>query len=194
MSYQQLLKLTTCNFQNVSKMLRRLFVFLFSWFMEVTPSSISPTNAHLIYITIACFYSYMFRRHYSIFRESIHQYLKRTNVKEITTVILLRCSISKAKSYCNLLYLVGWDSVVDIATHYGLNGPGIEPWWGRDFPHPPPSQTWGPPSLLYNGQQVSLPQLKRPGRGIDHPHPSNSEVKERVELHLYSTFGPSWSA
>jgi hypothetical protein len=21
-------------------------------------------------------------------------------------------------------------------THYGLDGPGIESWWGRDFPHP----------------------------------------------------------
>jgi hypothetical protein len=26
-------------------------------------------------------------------------------------------------------------SVVGIATGYGLDGPRIEPWWGRDFPH-----------------------------------------------------------
>jgi len=26
-------------------------------------------------------------------------------------------------------------SVVGIATRYGLKGPGIESWWGRDFPH-----------------------------------------------------------
>ena len=26
-------------------------------------------------------------------------------------------------------------SSVGIATGYGLNGPGIESWWGRDFPH-----------------------------------------------------------
>ena len=26
-------------------------------------------------------------------------------------------------------------SVVGIATHYGLDGPVIESWWGRDFPH-----------------------------------------------------------
>jgi hypothetical protein len=25
---------------------------------------------------------------------------------------------------------------VGIATPCGLDGPGIESWWGRDFPHP----------------------------------------------------------
>jgi hypothetical protein len=30
----------------------------------------------------------------------------------------------------------GWDSSVGIATRYGLDGPGIESRWGRDFPHP----------------------------------------------------------
>ena len=29
----------------------------------------------------------------------------------------------------------GRDSSVGIATHYGLNGAGIEPRWGRDFLH-----------------------------------------------------------
>jgi hypothetical protein len=31
---------------------------------------------------------------------------------------------------------VGRDSVVGIATRYGLDGPGIESRWGRDFPQP----------------------------------------------------------
>ena len=30
----------------------------------------------------------------------------------------------------------GLGSVVSIATGYGLDGPGIESQWGRDFPHP----------------------------------------------------------
>jgi len=38
----------------------------------------------------------------------------------------------------------------------------------------------------------SFPGLKRSGRGVDHPHSSSAEVKERVELYLYSTSGPSW--
>jgi hypothetical protein len=51
---------------------------------------------------------------------------------------------------------------------------------------------WGPPSLLYNGYRVSFPGVKRPNRGVDHPPSSSAEVKERVELYLYSPSGPSW--
>jgi hypothetical protein len=36
----------------------------------------------------------------------------------------------------------------------------------------------------------SFPRAKWPGR--DHPPPSTAVVKERVQLHLYSPFGPSW--
>jgi hypothetical protein len=32
-------------------------------------------------------------------------------------------------------WLVDRDSVVGITTRYGLDGPGIESQWGRDFPH-----------------------------------------------------------
>jgi hypothetical protein len=38
----------------------------------------------------------------------------------------------------------------------------------------------------------SFPGVKQPGRGVDHPPPSIAEVKERVELYLYSHSGPSW--
>jgi hypothetical protein len=38
----------------------------------------------------------------------------------------------------------------------------------------------------------SFPGVKRPGRGVDHPPTSSAEVKERVELYLYSPSGPSW--
>jgi hypothetical protein len=38
----------------------------------------------------------------------------------------------------------------------------------------------------------SFPGVKRPGRGVDHPPPSCAEVKEKVELNLYSPSGPSW--
>jgi hypothetical protein len=52
---------------------------------------------------------------------------------------------------------------------------------------------WGPPSLLYNGYRV-IPGGKTAGawRGADHPPSSSAEVKERVELYLYSPSGPSW--
>jgi hypothetical protein len=35
----------------------------------------------------------------------------------------------------NLRSVNGAGSVVGIATGYGLDGPGIESRWGRDFPH-----------------------------------------------------------
>ena len=38
----------------------------------------------------------------------------------------------------------------------------------------------------------SFPGVKRPGRGVNHPPPSSTEVKEGVELYLYSPSGPSW--
>jgi hypothetical protein len=59
---------------------------------------------------------------------------------------------------------VGRDSSVGIATCYGLDGPGIESRWGRDFSHP-----------------------SRPA----HPPSSSARVKERVQLYLYSPSGPA---
>jgi hypothetical protein len=38
-----------------------------------------------------------------------------------------------------------------------------------------------------------FPGIKRPSGGADHPPPSSAEVKERVEQHLHSSSGPSWS-
>jgi len=39
---------------------------------------------------------------------------------------------------------------------------------------------------------VSFPGVKRLGRYVDNPPQSSAEVKERVELFLYSPFWPSW--
>jgi len=39
---------------------------------------------------------------------------------------------------------------------------------------------------------LSFPGVKRPGHGVYHPPPSSADVKERVELYLYSPSGPSW--
>jgi len=35
----------------------------------------------------------------------------------------------------------------------------------------------------------SFPGVKQPGDGVDHPPPSSTEVKERVELYLYTHLG-----
>jgi hypothetical protein len=50
-----------------------------------------------------------------------------------------------------------------------------------------------PHSLLYSRYAVSSPGVKRPGRGVNHPTPSSAEVKERIELYLYSPYRPFWS-
>ena len=63
---------------------------------------------------------------------------------------------------------VGRDSVVGIATRYGLEVRGSNPGGGEIF-RSRPDWPWGPPSLLYNGYKVSFPGVKRPGRGVDHP-------------------------
>jgi len=82
----------------------------------------------------------------------------------------------------------GRDSSVSIATHYGLDGRGIESRRGeaRFFT---PVQT-GPgahPASCAMGSG-SFPGLKGTGRGVDHLPPSTAEVKERVELYVYSSF------
>ena len=77
------------------------------------------------------------------------------------------------------------DSVVDIATRYGSNSGGCEIFLVC------PDRPWGPPSILYNGYRVCTGG-KQTGRGVDHPPSSSAEVKERVELYLYSTSGPTW--
>jgi len=82
------------------------------------------------------------------------------------------------------------DSSVGIATRYELGGPWIESRCGRDFPHPP-DQLWGPPNLLHNRYRV-LPVGKATRAWRWLPTPSSAEVKERVELYLYSPSGPSW--
>jgi hypothetical protein len=62
----------------------------------------------------------------------------------------------------------GRDSVVGIATRYGLDGPGIESRWGRDFSQPS-RPALGPTQPPINGYWFSFPGVKRPGRGVDHP-------------------------
>ena len=55
-----------------------------------------------------------------------------------------------------------------------------------------PDWPWGPISLPYNRYRIFPGVYNRPGLGVDHPLPSSADVKERVELYLYSPSGPSW--
>jgi hypothetical protein len=85
--------------------------------------------------------------------------------------------------------LCGPGSSVGIVTGYGLDGPGIESRWGEIF-RTYPDGPWGPPNLLYNGYRVFPEGKERPGRDAD-PSPLSIAVgHERVELYLYSLYGP----
>jgi hypothetical protein len=84
----------------------------------------------------------------------------------------------------------GPGSVVGIATGYRLDGPGIESWWGDEIFRTCPDRPWGPPSLLYNGYQFFPGGKERPGRDADPSPPSSAVGHERVELYLYSPYGP----
>ena len=53
-------------------------------------------------------------------------------------------------------------------------------------------RSWGPPSLLCNGHRVSLPKVKRPGRGVEQPPHLAPRLKKLVELYICSSCGPSW--
>ena len=68
-----------------------------------------------------------------------------------------------------------------IPTRYGLDGSGIDCRWGARFSAP-----------VQAGPGVSLHGIKRPGRDVDHPHPSSAQVDGSVELYLCSLSGPSW--
>ena len=77
--------------------------------------------------------------------------------------------------------VVGRDSAVGIATRYWLDGRRSSPGGIETFgTHS--DWSWGPLSLLYNGYLDSCPGVKRPGRGVNHPRPASTGVKERVEV------------
>ena len=63
---------------------------------------------------------------------------------------------------------MGRDSSVDIATRYGLDGPGIESWWRRGFLHPSRPALGSNPASYTTGTGSFL-AVKRTGHGADHP-------------------------
>ena len=91
------------------------------------------------------------------------------------------------------MFATGWtvrESNPDGGEVLGWTVRGSNPDWER---FSAPFQT-GPedhPAFHKMGTRSFL-GVKRPGRGFDHPLLSSAEVKERVELCLYSPSGPSW--
>ena len=97
--------------------------------------------------------------------------LERCGMKQSWSNHMYYCSIcpqGMRKTMANLrlpgLWADIWDSLVGIETLFGLDGLGIESWWGRDFSH---------------RSRVAL------GHSINHSPTSTVKVKERVELHAF---------
>jgi hypothetical protein len=72
----------------------------------------------------------------------------------------------------------GRDSSVGIATRYGLDGPGIESRWRRNFSHPSRAALETNPASYTLGTGY-FPAVKRPGRGAVHPPHLSAEGMER---------------
>jgi hypothetical protein len=85
---------------------------------------------------------------------------------------------------------VGRNSSVGIAARYGLDSPGIEYWWEARSSAPVQTGPGAHPSFCTLGTG-SFPGVKN-GRGRDaDPSPRSSVFgHERVELYLYSPYGP----
>jgi len=70
----------------------------------------------------------------------------------------------------NYIYVLGWDSLFSIATHYGLDSLGIESWWGRVFLNPS-RLTLGPTQPPVQWLPSLLPGLSSWGKALTtHPH------------------------
>jgi hypothetical protein len=75
------------------------------------------------------------------------------------------------------------DSIVGIATGYGLNDRGVGvrvPVGSRIFSSPSrPERLWGPPNLLSNGHGgLFFPGVKRPEHEAVHSPPASAEVQK----------------
>ena len=79
---------------------------------------------------------------------------------------------------------MGRKTVVSVATDNGLDGPAIESRRGLVFV---PIQTDpGAHPVFYAMNIGSFPGVMHAGRGVDHRPPSNTEVKEKVELYPFN--------
>jgi hypothetical protein len=89
--------------------------------------------------------------------------------------------------YIHIQYIYGRDSSVNIATRYGLDGPGIESRWGKDIASP--SRAALGPTQRPIQWVPGLPGLKQAGRGVDHPPHLGTRLKKEWSY----TCTPIWA-
>jgi hypothetical protein len=84
-------------------------------------------------------------------------------------------------------FSLGQDISVGIATRYGLSGLEIESRWGVRFSTAVQIGPGAHPGCRTK-DTGSLPEVKRPGRDVNHPLSSSAKVKERVEQEFLTFF------
>ena len=85
----------------------------------------------------------------------------------------------------------GEDISVGIATRYGLDGPGIESRCGPNFSAPVQTGPGVHPASYTMGTG-SFPEVKRPGRGVNHPPHLAPRLKKEYSYSSTPPSGPSW--
>jgi len=88
-----------------------------------------------------------------------------------------------------IIIIKGWaspGSSVGIATRYGLDGPGIESRWGRDFSAPVQTGPGAHPASYTIGTGSLSRGVKRPAVALTTHLYLAPKLKERVELYLCS--------
>jgi hypothetical protein len=87
----------------------------------------------------------------------------------------LKKAYSRLKLWVYVFINGGRDSVVDIATHYELNGPGLESRWGRNFPcHPDRPHAHEASCTMATSP---FPSVRRPEPVADYSPPSSAELR-----------------
>jgi len=103
----------------------------------------------------------------SVQRTLLSLHLSMTKIGNIHTEIHIKHTFAFFYFWFWLSF-VGRDNSVGMATCYGLDGPGIESRWGAIFSVPVQTGP-GAHTVSYTLGTGSLPGVRRPGRGVDHP-------------------------
>jgi hypothetical protein len=126
----------------------------------------------------------------------IHTLLWGTKgVKWCKVIINNRSMMSAEQPLWTEFYLphiisVGWDSGSRYSDSLWTGRSGDWMPVGARFFAPTPDRPWGTtPSFLYSGYWVSFLGVKWPGHDANHQPSPSAEVKESVELYLYSPSG-----
>ena len=113
-------------------------------------------------------------------------WLREVVLKEVliawSSCICVKLRLYRYLFKCIYMYMPGYRSQHSDSLRAGWSGDRIPV--GPRFSDTRPDRLWDPPSLLDNEYRV-----KGPGRGVYYLAPSRAEVKERVEIYLYPSFG-----